>query len=126
MGAINEDWRKLAERFEKKTSKFMHSSRRLNILANDMLRYMNMCESVTHLAREGYAIKGEYITEMNKLKAAPKEAKKAHFTHKLKIMHLLKRIKKVYEAFEWRTKELKKIEKIYKEHIDAFSKALKA
>ncbi len=121
------DWKKTADRFEGKSHKFMTASRKLNVLANDMLRYVDLCESLAHIAREGYSVKTEYQLELKKQAELAKKQKKGYTPHTaMRLNHLHERLIKINKAFAWRGKELKKIEKKYFAHIKNFSEALKS
>jgi len=45
-------WGAKAKTYEYKAHRFTHASRRLNILANDILRYIDLCESMASTARD--------------------------------------------------------------------------
>jgi NADH dehydrogenase/NADH:ubiquinone oxidoreductase subunit G len=116
-------WDAKAKRFEHRAYRFTEASRRLNILANDLLRYIELCDSMAAIAREAHATHQDFKTTTSRFSVSKNDKEKTVLHRHAKDIY--SRIVRIRKRFEEKKKLLDKAHYTYKGNLDKLSKAIR-
>ncbi len=116
-------WTAKAKVFEYKAHKFTHASQRLNILANDILRYIDICDALASTARDTQIVQEQIGGVHAKFRASKDNKERAILHRQAKSLYV--KLNHLHKSFRLKLKLLRDTHGTYEDHLKKFSKALK-